>query len=464
VRGPGSTDRGIPTVGADEAPAIRDACPSVHEPFAQLDGALVRIRVPGGVLSARALRAISAAASAYGTALEITSRANLQIRGVSPGSHAPLVRALVEAGVALGDAAADARRNVLASPTAGVDPGELTDTRSLIAVIVDALIGAPGGGLSPKFGVLVDGGGVVNLRGRRQDICLGAVRLNTGSWGYEVRLAQSLPELPGTQPIWVVRPQEAGNLVLGAVDLMVQQGGPGGRMSGLVALRGADEVLGLVAERRQLDLTEVRPDDLGPTAAPSLRPIGVMPQRHPDHVMVGGMPVLGRLSAGQLEEIADAAERFCARDDGAEVRLTPWRSVVIPDVPLEAATSALRDLEELGLAVDATDPALNVVACAGRTGCPSSFTDAQRDARATVDALRATKPASRFTVHLSGCSKRCADSATDFDVTLVGGPSQNSYQMVLRSESSTSERVAQDGLDVEAALASVLSVAGSLTP
>ena len=175
------------------------------------------------------------------------------------------------------------------------------------------------------------------------------------------------------------------------------------------------------------------------------------------------MPVLGRLSAGQLENIAHAAEEFCDREHGAEVRLTPWRSVVIPNVSLDRAAPALRHLEQLGLAVDAADPALGVVACAGSTGCPSSFTDTQRDARAIVDALRARNPVSRFTVHLSGCSKRCADSATEFDVTLVGGPSQNSYQMLTRSEPCAAERVARDGLDAEAALTSVLSVAGSRT-
>ena len=107
---------------------IRDACPSVHEPFAQLDGALVRIRVPGGLLSSRQARRIAEAACAHGTVLEITSRANLQIRGVRTGSHHLLVEELVAAGVTLADAAADARRNVLASPTAGIDVSEISDT------------------------------------------------------------------------------------------------------------------------------------------------------------------------------------------------------------------------------------------------------------------------------------------------------------------------------------------------
>lgn len=445
------------------APAIRDACPSVHEPFAQLDGALVRIRLPAGILRVHDLRAISEAASSYGTALEITSRANLQLRGVPTGSHAPLVRDLVAAGVTLGDATADARRNVLASPTAGVDPCEVTDTRPLVVGIVDALVGAARAGLSPKFGVLVDGGGAVHVRGRRQDICLGAMRLKNGNWGYEVRLADSLPDLAGTRPVWVVSPLDARDLVCGLLELMEEHDGAGGRMSGLVTRLGTDGVFALVAGRREVHVSEVAPSELGPTAAPSLQPIGTIPQRQIDQVTVGGMPVLGRLSAEQLDRIADAAEYFCHDDDGAEVRLTPWRSVVLPNIPHERAAAALHELEQLGLVVDTTDPALTVVACAGSTGCPSSFTDTQRDGRSIIESLRATRPASRFTVHLSGCSKRCADSATEFDVTLVGGPAQNAYEVVMRSDLCQSEKVARHPLDAEAALASVLSEAGSVT-
>jgi len=55
-------------------------------------------------------------------------------------------------------------------------------------------------------------------------------------------------------------------------------------------------------------------------------------------------------------------------------------------------------------------------------------------------------------VHFSGCSKRCADSTTTFDVTLVGGPAPGTYEVVTR-----------DLLDADDALASVLSAAGSAT-
>jgi precorrin-3B synthase len=461
VRGPVAGEADATVRAAAAGPVIRDACPSVHEPFAQLDGALVRIRVPGGVLSSRQARRISDAASAYGTAVEITSRANLQIRGVRTGSHHLLVEELVAAGVTLGDAAADARRNVLASPTAGFDPCEVADTQPLTAVLADALVHAAGTGLSPKFGVLVDGGGAVHVRGRRQDICLGAVRLVGGSWGYEVQLGRPLQECEDAGPIVVVRADDACGLVTGALDLMAETSEAGGRMSGLVGLLGLDGVLSLLTARGGVHLSELAPSQVERVTAPSLRPIGELAQRGSGHVMIGAMPVLGRLSGQELGAIARVAEDFCDEEGGAEVRLTPWRSVVIPNVAHQRASRALQQLGQFGLAVDLADPALLVVACAGSTGCPSSFTDTQRDARAMVETLRSTQNRSGFSVHLSGCSKRCADSTTKFDVTLVGGPKPGTYEIVARPDLCGPNGLAQRPLDADDALASVLSAAGS---
>ncbi len=454
-------EAGATATEAGVTPVIRDACPSVHEPFAQLDGALVRIRVPGGLLSSRQVRRIAETASAHGTVLEITSRANLQIRGVRTGAHHLLVEELVAAGVTLADAAADARRNVMASPMAGLDPCEVSDTRALTVAVAEVLVMAGGAGLSPKFGVLLDGGGAVHVRGRRQDICLGAVRTREGSWGYEVRLAQPLPEGETAEPFVVVHPGDAAGLIEAAVALMADYPAAGGRMSGLVTLLGAEKVLNLAAASHDIQLAEVAGGDVERAPGPSLRPLGPLPQHDPGHVSVGAMPVLGRLSGQELASVASVAEEFCDREGEADIRLTPWRSIVLPHVQRQRSSSALHELEQLGWAVDVTDPALSVVACAGSTGCPSSFTDTQRDARAMVEALRTATTRSGFSVHFSGCSKRCADSTSEFDVTLVGGPTTGSYEVVARQDLCASTPLSRGPFDAERALSTVLFAAGS---
>ena len=417
----------------------------MHEPFDQLDGALVRIRVPGGILAARDLRHVAEVVSAHGSALEITSRANLQIRGVTPQSHRHLVRDLVGVGLALADVSADARRNVLASPTAGCDPHEVTDTRALVATASAVLADCVG--VSPKFGVLIDGGGLTHVRGRRQDISLGALKLHDGYIGYEVRLAEALPERPENGTAWVVAPHDAGDLLAGALELMAERVEAKGRMADLVALRGRVDVLDDAASRRGVRLRRVPPPAICARSEPSHRPIGALPQRQVGLSMVGAMPLLGRLSAEACGDIADVATAVGARGQDAEVRLTPWRSVLIPNVATEQADAALAALEELGLAVVESDPALSVVACAGSAGCPASYTDTQRDGLAVVAALRAAS-SRLLSVHLSGCAKRCADGATEFDVTLVGGPTPGSYEVTSSRDASLNPTGA--GIRVEA--------------
>ncbi len=87
-----------------------------------MDGALIRVRLPGGRLRSDEARAIASAAREAGAgSFEVTNRANLQLRGIPIDAVASVRDALLEAGVAPRDARSDEHRNVLASPTAGID-------------------------------------------------------------------------------------------------------------------------------------------------------------------------------------------------------------------------------------------------------------------------------------------------------------------------------------------------------
>ena len=119
---------------------------------------------------------------------------------------------------------------------------------------------------------------------------------------------------------------------------------------------------------------------------------------------VGVAPVLGRLSARTLSAVVELA------DD--EVRLTPWRGLVLPGLSPETLTS----LAGLGMITEPTDPATGVIACAGNAGCTQGRADTITTALGVVDRLRRER--TRITVHVSGCEKRCASHARH-DVTLV---------------------------------------------
>ena len=404
-------------------------------------------------MSTRQLRDVAAAAAKYGTLIEITNRANMQIRGIATVSHLQLVRDLVKAGVTLADPDLDGLRNVLASPTAGYDVREITDTRDLVTKVIAHLTGPSGEALGPKFGALIDGGGAVHVRGRQLDMSLGAVGLRDGTWCFELRLGEALPEVYGEQVVVLVAPEHAAAVACAVIDLISINSVVGGRVSGLTALLGTREALRQIAARSGAPLREVEPGELRPLAGPSDRPIGVIAQRQPGTSMVGAMPILGRLTPATLEAIASIAERA----GGSEVRLTPWRSVLLTNIATHHAPSALREFEQLGLAIEHSDPALNVVACAGSEGCASTSTDTQRDATSLLATLRGTSPTRRVSVHLSGCPKRCADRGTDYDLTLVGSATDGTYELIFRDGRAASASATRY-LSSEQALRAVLSI------
>ncbi|WP_433226261.1 hypothetical protein [Microtetraspora malaysiensis] len=124
-------------------------------------------------------------------------------------------------------------------------------------------------------------------------------------------------------------------------------------------------------------------------------------------------PPLGRLTPAQAEALAAAAG-----DGAGEVRVTPWRTVVVPDLtPADAGRWRAR-LAEAGLVADPASPWLGVTACAGRPGCAKSRADVHADIHAALgdprpdadvsrDAVRSPTDAGRIPAHWAGCERRC---------------------------------------------------------
>lgn len=125
-------------------------CPGVLHLAEMADGGLARVRTPGGRLTAAQARAVADLAERLGSGVvDLTNRANLQIRGLPLGGGADLGAGLRAVGLFV-DGPADRRRNVLLDPLSGLDPTERLDLRPLAETLDRALIAAPWiGGLSP---------------------------------------------------------------------------------------------------------------------------------------------------------------------------------------------------------------------------------------------------------------------------------------------------------------------------
>ncbi|TXN45460.1 precorrin-3B synthase, partial [Methylobacterium sp. WL119] len=157
----------VPRRVLPDAANRRGWCPSLARPMPTGDGLLARIHPPLGILTRAQIRAVAAASRAFGNGhVDVTARANLQLRGVTEATRPALVAALGGAG--LGDMRADGgpQRLTLTSPLAGLT-GEAVDVRAMASAI--EAHGLAIAGLPPKTLVLIEGGGT-DLSGIAADI------------------------------------------------------------------------------------------------------------------------------------------------------------------------------------------------------------------------------------------------------------------------------------------------------
>src|SRR4051794_37089222 len=361
------------------ARARADACPGALQTHAAADGALARVRVPGGLLTAAQLRALAAAAGDLGDgALELTSRGNLQLRGLTPGAEAELGARLAPAGL-LPSATHERVRNVLASTLTGRSGGAF-DVRPWVAAFDAGLCADPAlAGLPGRFLVTLDDGrgDVAGLGGD-----VGLLALDAGT----VALL-----LAGTDTGLRAPPDGAVALALAAprafLDERAAQGGTAWRLAELA------DGPGTVAAR--LDRDNPARERVAVPGAPAGGPAGAVTQAD-GRVAVIGVDPLGRLAAAQAELLARLAP---------EVQLTPWRSVVVPDLAADAVDDAAVALHRTGVVVDEDSPWTRVTACAGRPGCAKSRADVRADAAAAVAA--GALPAGGARQHWAGCERRC---------------------------------------------------------
>lgn len=428
------------TIVSDAAATPRpSACPGLLRIVAARDGGLCRIKLPGGELSAAQARAIADACARHAAgAIELTNRANLQVRGVKPGDEAALIAALVAAGLgprpSSGAAkapdtpaaiAADDVRNVMISPAAGRDPSALFDTRPLCADLLSMLQSETRfAALSPKFALLLDGGERLARVDHPHDVWLAAsqesdgVRFVFGLAGcppasacagsptqHDDTGSPDLAAKPGahsTAALAAVLPSQVPALVR-ALLLTFLELAPADatRMRHLLAGHCADALLHHAQRYVHFPLTRDASLAHWRRAAPadaSLR-LSVHPQRRPGASHVGGQPTLGRLDAGTLRALAALSQQH----GNGTLRFTPWQSVLLPDIATHAVPAVLSGLTTLGLATDPAQAITRLIACAGSSGCAKSLADTK------ADALRlAARLPDGVDVHLSGCSRSCA--------------------------------------------------------
>ena len=375
------------------------------------DGLIVRIKPRVGDLQMDTLIALAGAARRYGNGqIDLTRRANLQLRGVTHETLSPLLLCLTDRGLLDANDEAEAVRNILVSPLAGSDPSELLDVRPL-ALELARLLETDGSlwRLPAKFAFLVDGGGALPLDAERADIRLRAIAAEE-----EARIAVGIDRPDRTLWLGATTPEAAPAAAVHVAHALLENLPADGRVR-LLDLAESD-----VEKIRAAVSGIVDPLEAPPLLRVRTSPVGLL--KDGAYVFAAGIAVpFGRVESDTLRALAEALGAAGV----VELRLSPWRALYVPLRHGIPAHSVLRAAAALGLIVDDKNPLLKVTACAGAPACCSATTDTRGDARLLAEALEAF-PEIR-SVHVSGCPKGCARSEPADLVLVARG---NGYGLV----------------------------------
>jgi ferredoxin-nitrite reductase len=362
--------------------------------------------------------------------LQVTNRANLQIRSVRPVTPPPLLSAFQGVGLAASMSGVDHLRNIMASPTAGIDPQSVIDARPLVTELDNTIVQHEEfAGLPAKFSVGFDGGEGVSVRHHPNDIWFVATADHRPGVGEHLRASFRLLFNAGHGQEWdtglLLRPEECAPLVVAIAQVYlthVEHSSPQAavkkpRLRQVIAQQGITGYLEQI--RRILPFTLPHyPVAVARSAevAPHSRHIGTHPQRQPGLSYLGVVAPLGRLAIHQLRELADLSQVY----GSSTLRLTPWQNVLIPDVPTARVPALQQAIDQLGLYDSATHPWSALVACTGNRGCHASATDTTGHALQLASRLAQRGGLDQpVNIHLSGCTKSCAQHHQS-DIALLG--------------------------------------------
>lgn len=382
----------------------RGWCPSVWAPMESGDGLIVRVRAVQGRLVSARLRALAAAAATFGNGLiELTRRANLQLRGASSASLAELQTELLR--LDLTEPKREDEREVelslLVCPLSGLD-ARCPPLEAMAGQLATVLSSFPiRRGPGEKFLVALTGGSDTFER-VHADILV--ILHEQHPERAELRVAAGEPGSPAAS-LGACRVADAPRAVQVLLAVARQPTGEMRRMRDVVRSHGLGGLRALL-----------EPLEFDDSSMPGAWPASCLGFHSGLRSWLGFSLPFGSATAEDWQAIADMAERFGA----GELRVTPTRAVLLPDVR-EADLEHLTELlGQRGFSVGERAPALQLVACSGAPRCRSAHGETRRLA-AMLAELASQGLEQNATLHVSGCEKSCAWGGAA-DITLVSSP------------------------------------------
>ena len=419
------------------------------------DSFMLRMRVPGAILSAYQLRGLAEMAADWGSGrADLTTRSNLQIRDFQPRDIVRVLNKVVALGMSSRGSGADNIRNITASPITGIDPTEIYDTAPLAEAMSNYILNSRDMyGLPRKFNIAFDNGGAISVVADTNDIGFIAVRVKEGqSVPAGVYFRVLLCGITGHKQFAtdcgiLLRPDQTVAVAAAMVRVFSENGDrtdrKKARLKYLIDRWGTEKFLVETEKRLAFSLIRVVAEVCEPrNPIDRTAHIGIHAQAQPSLHYIGISVPVGQLPVAQMVALAEIAERFGT----GEVRLTVWQNLILPNVATSHVDAAKQAILAAGLNFDAGTVLSGTVACTGNQGCRFAASDTKTHAVALANHLdRYFKVQQPLNLHVTGCSHSCAQHYIG-DIGLMGVKvgGEEGYQVVIGGGSDQDQGLARE--------------------
>jgi len=408
---------------------------------------MMRLRVPNGIINSDQLRFYADRVEIYGEGgvVDITTRQNIQLRGVKIEDAPDIIEGLHARNQTSFQSALDNVRNVVGNPLAGIDENEMVDTREIANALndmcsLDQVTGTRGnpvyGNLPRKFNIAISGTRDDFAHTHINDIGLQAcANAETGEMGFNVvlggymsikRVAESVDA-----DLWIPADRKSVVTLCKAILRIFRDEGDRkdrqkARLMWLIEKYGTAEFTEAVVKEMAVYDASVKTAKAQPrpTAEYERRELnGVHKQPQEGKVRVGIHVPAGRLHPSECREVADLADKY----SGGEIRLTVEQNIILPNVD-ESVLSDLMAEPALGadsrLEVNPGKIEGNVVSCTGSQFCSLALIETKFNAETIGKKLEEVVTVDRpIRIHWTGCPNSCGQVQAA-DIGIMGAPAR----------------------------------------
>lgn len=393
---------------------------------------MLRLRIPHGIIGSEQLSVLAEIVQRYGEdgSADITTRQNLQLRGIRIEDIPDIFCKLQAVGLTSIQSGMDNVRNLTGSPTVGIDPDELIDTRELIQKLQDRITlkgeGNPAfTNLPRKLNIAIEGARDNSIHAEINDIAF-VPAYKAGELGFNVliggylsaqRCAESIP-----MDVWVPANDDVIDLSCTILTVYSEQGLAEGLREnrakarlmwlvdkwGMEAFRSAiEKAMGkpLLRAASKDEITQEKKDHLG-----------IHPQKQDAYSYVGLHVPMGRLSAELMFELARLAEVY----GQGEIRLTVEQNALIPYIANENLETFLAEPLLQTLTIAPSPLTRSVISCTGAQYCNFALIETKQRALKMSQELDAElEIPNRVRLHWTGCPNSCGQAQAG-DIGLMG--------------------------------------------